>query len=128
MVGCKNSSNEEDKEKLEMDGTQKAMRQEFFMTRDPALNIVPKERLLAAMKFMSTARTTQITDLTWTERGPNNIGGRSRAILIDKRDPTGNSVFAASVSGGIFKTTNLTSSSANWTILYDHMANLAVTV
>jgi len=95
MVGCKNSSSEEDEEKLEMDGMQKAMRQEFFMTRDPALNIVPKERLLAAMKFMSTARTAQITDLTWTERGPNNIGGRSRAILIDKRDPTGNTVFAA---------------------------------
>ena len=128
MVGCKNSSNEEDEEKLEMDGMQKAMRQEFFMTRDPALNIVPKERLLAAMKFMSTARTTQITDLTWTERGPNNIGGRSRAILIDKRDPTGNTVFAASVSGGIFKTTNFTSSSANWTVVDDHMANLAVTV
>ena len=33
MVGCKNSSNEEDEEKLEMDGMQKAMRQEFFMTR-----------------------------------------------------------------------------------------------
>ena len=127
MVGCKNSSSEEDEEKLEMDGMQKAMRQEFFMTRDPALNIVPKERLLAAMKFTSTARTTQITDLTWTERGPNNIGGRSRAILIDKRDPTGNTVFAASVSGGIFKTTNFTSSSANWTVVDDHMANLAVT-
>jgi hypothetical protein len=83
----------------------------IFYDPDPALNIVPKERLLAAMKFMSTARTAQITDLTWTERGPNNIGGRSRAILIDKRDPTGNTVFAASVSGGIFKTTNLTSSS-----------------
>ena len=128
MIGCKNSPNEEDEEKLEMDGMQKAMRQEFFMTRDPALNIVPKERLLAAMKSMSTARTTQITDLTWTERGPNNIGGRSRAILIDKRDPAGNTVFAASVSGGIFKTTNFTSPSANWTVVDDHMANLAVTV
>jgi hypothetical protein len=95
-MGCKTSSNEEDEEKLEMDGMQKAMRQEFFMTRDPALNIVPKERLLTAMKFMTTARTTQITDLSWTERGPNNIGGRSRAILIDRRDPTGNTVFAAS--------------------------------
>ena len=107
---------------------QKAMRQEFFMTRDPALNIVPKERLLAAMRFMSTARITQIADLTWTERGPNNIGGRSRAILIDRRDPTGNTVFAASVSGGIFKSTNFTSPSANWTVVDDHMANLAVTV
>jgi len=128
MMSCKDPSNEEDEEKLEMDGMQKAMRQEFFMTRDPALNIVPKERLLAAMKFMSNARTAQIADLTWTERGPNNIGGRSRAILIDKRDPTGNTVFAASVSGGIFKTTNFTSASANWTVVDDHMANLAVTV
>src|SRR4030095_12745834 len=110
-----------------MDGMQKAMRQEFFMTRDPALNIVPKERLLTAMRFMTNARTTQITDLTWTERGPNNIGGRSRAILIDKRDPTGNTVFVASVRGGIFKTTNFTSPSANWTVVDDHMANLAVT-
>ena len=128
MVSCKDASNEGDEEKLEMDGMQKAMRQEFFMTRDPALNIVPKERLLAAMKFMSAARTTQIADLSWTERGPNNIGGRSRAILIDKKDPTGNTVFAASVSGGIFKTTNFTSSSANWTVVDDHLANLAVTV
>lgn len=128
MPGCKTSSNEEDEEKLEMDGMQKAMRQEFFMTRDPALNIVPKERLLTAMKLMSNARTTQITDLTWNERGPNNIGGRSRAIMIDKRDPTGNTVFAASVSGGIFKSTNFTSASANWTVVDDHMANLAVTV
>ena len=128
LVSCESSSNEEDEEKLEMDGMQKAMRQEFFMTRDPALNIVPKERLLTAMRFMSNARTSQITDLTWNERGPNNIGGRSRAILIDKRDPTGNTVFAASVSGGIFKTTNFTSASANWTVIDDHMANMAVTV
>jgi hypothetical protein len=111
-----------------MDGMQKAMRQEFLMTRDPALNFVPKERLLATMRFMSTARTTQIADLAWIERGPNNIGGRSRAIFIDKRDPTGNTVFAASVSGGIFKSTNFTSPSANWTVVDDHMANLAVTV
>ena len=128
LVSCKHSPDKEDEEKLEMDGMQKAMRQEFLMTRDPALNIVPKERLLAAMKFMSTARTTQTTELTWTERGPNNVGGRSRAIMIDKRDPTGNTVFAASVSGGIFKTTNFTSASANWTVVDDHMANLAVTV
>jgi hypothetical protein len=129
MVSCKDSSHkEEDEQKLEMDGMQQAIRQEFYMTRDPALNVVPKERLLEAMKFMSSARTSQIADLTWTERGPNNIGGRSRAIMIDKRDPTGNTVFAASVSGGIFKTTNFTSGAASWTVVDDHMANLAVTV
>jgi hypothetical protein len=128
LVSCKYSPGEEDDERLEMDGMEKAMKQEFFMTRDPALNIVPTERLLSAMRYMSNARTTQTNDLTWQERGPDNIGGRSRAIMIDKHDPTGNTVFAASVSGGIFKTTNFTSPSVSWAVVDDHMANLAVTV
>jgi len=127
MFSCKDSSTDSE-ERLEMDGVDKAMRQEFLMTRDPALNIVPKERLLTAMNFLSNLRTTQTNNLTWQERGPNNIGGRCRAIMIDKRDPTGNTVFAASVSGGIFKTTNFTSSPPTWTVVNDQMANLAVTV
>jgi photosystem II stability/assembly factor-like uncharacterized protein len=127
FVSCKkHSSNSE--EKLEMDGMEKAMRQQFLMTRDPALNRVPTERLLDAMRFMNNARTTQITNLTWTERGPNNIGGRSRTIIIDKNDPTGNTVFAASVSGGIFKTSNFLSATPSWSAVNDQMANLAVTV
>lgn len=128
FLGCKDSSFEEEDERLEMDGMEKAMKQEFFMTRDPALNIIPTKRLLSAFHFMSNARTTQTSDLTWTERGPNNIGGRSRTIMIDKRDPTGNTVFAASVSGGIFKTNNFTSSSASWIAVNDLMANLTVSV
>ena len=127
-VSCRNSTSPvEDDEKLEMDGTQKAIRQEFLMTRDPALNIVPTERLLAALDFMKTARTMQINNLSWTERGPDNIGGRSRAILVDKRDATGNTVFAASVSGGLFKTTNFDSPSATWAVVDDFLSNLAIT-
>ncbi len=127
MVGCKNSTSDSE-ENLEMDGIDKAMRQEFLMTRDPALNAVPKERLLAAMSFLSTVRTTQINNLTWSERGPDNIGGRCRTIMIDKRDPTGNTVFAGSVSGGIFKTTNFFSSPPTWAPVNDMMTNLAITV
>src|ERR1051326_3707962 len=74
IIGCKSPASDTD-EKLEMDGMARAMRQQFMMTRDPALNIVPTERLLAAMRAMNNARTTQINNLTWTERGPNNIGG-----------------------------------------------------
>jgi photosystem II stability/assembly factor-like uncharacterized protein len=120
------SSNEE------MDGIDQAMRQEFFQTRDPLLNVIPNERLEVARAYMQTllpgggnARTMA---LAWQERGPNNIGGRSRAIMIDKRDGTGNTIFAASISGGIFKTTNFTSASATWTVVNDQMANLAVSV
>lgn len=40
----------------------------------------------------------------WKSIGPDNIGGRTRAIVIDNKD---NSViFAGSVSGGLFKSTN----------------------
>jgi photosystem II stability/assembly factor-like uncharacterized protein len=129
ITSCKSYSTDSDPDKsLEMDGVEKAMRQEFLMTRDPALNIIPNERLKAAMSFLNIARTSQLNNLTWQERGPNNIGGRSRAIMVDRRDATGNTVFAASVSGGIFKTSNFTSASANWTVVNDQMANLAVTV
>lgn len=40
-------------------------------------------------------------DFNWKERGPNNIGGRTRAILIDKNNP--NTIWAGAVSGGIWK-------------------------
>jgi hypothetical protein len=121
-------SNNDAGEDLETDGADRAMHQEFLMTRDPALNTVPKERLLTAIDYMNSQRTTQPTALAWQERGPNNIGGRTRAIMIDKRDPTGNTVFAGSVSGGIFKTTNFLTASPTWTAVNDAMANLSITI
>ena len=127
IINCKPVTNEANEE-LETDGADKAMQQQFLMMRDPALNIVPQERLLTAINYMNSQRTTQPAALTWQERGPNNIGGRTRAILIDKRDPTGNTVFAASVSGGIFKTTTFLSAAPTWTPVNEQMANLAVTV
>jgi hypothetical protein len=42
--------------------------------------------------------------LNWTERGPNNIGGRTRALLVDPNDPSGETVWAGSVSGGLWLT------------------------
>ncbi|MER3497422.1 MAG: hypothetical protein C4308_01675 [Chitinophagaceae bacterium] len=125
MAACINNSSTED---LETDDVDKAMHQEFLMTRDLTLNAIPKERLLVAMDYLRNARTYSPSNLTWTERGPNNIGGRTRAIMIDKRDASGNTVFAASVSGGIFKTTNFTSAPPTWTVVDDQMSNLAVTV
>lgn len=42
-------------------------------------------------------------NMSWTEVGPNNIGGRTRAFLIDKDNA--DVCFAGSVSGGLWKTT-----------------------
>jgi Secretion system C-terminal sorting domain len=116
----------------ESDGMDKAMAYEFKVTRDPKLNIVPRERLIAARSYMksmmsNSANNARTTALAWQERGPNNVGGRTRAIMIDKRDATGNTLFAGSVGGGIFKTTNFQSASPTWSPLNDQMANLAIT-
>ncbi|HUR66554.1 MAG TPA: T9SS type A sorting domain-containing protein [Chitinophagaceae bacterium] len=115
----------------QMDGLEFAMRQEFRMTRDPQLNIIPNERLEIARSFMRSmnrgGHALGIAALNWQERGPSNVGGRTRTIMIDKRDVSGNTVFAGSVSGGIFKTTNFTSGVPNWTPVNDFLANLAIT-
>lgn len=42
-------------------------------------------------------------DLPWNLAGPNNMGGRTRALLFDNRDATGNTLFAGSVLGGVFR-------------------------
>ncbi|HWB62900.1 MAG TPA: sialidase family protein, partial [Chitinophagales bacterium] len=44
--------------------------------------------------------------LQWEELGPDNVGGRTRAILVDKRDPTNQTVYAGGVSGGMWKSTD----------------------
>lgn len=112
----------------EADGFENALYQEFRKTRDPYLDIIPNERLISAKAYMeSLMGTSRIQALTWEERGPNNIGGRCRAIVIDKRDATGNTVIAGSVGGGIFRTTNFTSASPNWAPVNDLLPNLAVT-
>lgn len=43
--------------------------------------------------------------LDWTTMGPDNVAGRTRALIIDNRDNTGKTIFAGSVSGGIWKST-----------------------
>lgn len=40
--------------------------------------------------------------LEWVERGPDNIGGRTRAIIFDKDNPS--IMFAGGVGGGVFYT------------------------
>jgi len=47
--------------------------------------------------------------LSWESLGPDNIGGRTRALLFDNRDAENRTMYAGSVSGGIYKTTNLAS-------------------
>lgn len=57
----------------------------------------------------------------WTSLGPGNVGGRTRAILINPQDP--NVMYAAGVAGGVWKSTN---AGQSWTPLADMLPNIAV--
>jgi len=57
----------------------------------------------------------------WRWLGPGNIGGRIRALAIDRTSPS--TMFAGSVGGGIWKTTN---AGASWAPVDDFMASLSV--
>ncbi len=69
--------------------------------------------------FGSSAAATA----TFTERGPNNVPGRTRAIVVDAADASGNTWYAGAVGGGVWKTTN---SGVNWTSLSEDMENIAI--
>ena len=51
-------------------------------------------------------RTTRYADksLVWNQRGPGNVAGRARGIIVDPIDPTGGTWYIASVGGGVWKT------------------------
>lgn len=42
-------------------------------------------------------------NMQWEELGPNNIGGRTRSILFDNRDPQRRTIYAGGVAGGLWK-------------------------
>lgn len=67
----------------------------------------------------AVARNVQLKSanvtLNWQERGPGNVSGRTRGLIIDPDDQTGNTWFAGSVGGGIWKTTDAGKSWVNLT-------------
>jgi hypothetical protein len=84
---------------------------EFLIQRDPRTNAIPRdirsrERLFAralpvraAGSFrLGPTHATLLQPLVWTERGPNNVAGRTRAFAIDVAIPT--TLLAGSVAGG----------------------------
>jgi hypothetical protein len=70
--------------------------------------ISPSDYLKAAQQVKTQAgtRSGQAYDFEWNLLGPNNLGGRTRAILFDNRDTSGNTMYAGSVMGGIFRSEN----------------------
>ncbi len=108
-----------------------AMAQEVEMTRDPFLGYVPKEQLWEAYRYAERLRKdpgtrAALSNVVWRERGPNHQGGRTRAIMVDPNDPTGHTVWAAGVGGGLWKTTNIDVGTPDWEPVDDFFDNIAI--
>lgn len=106
---------------------------EFLMTVDPELGKVPYERKIEANRIVDSLlgirRRTKaaISGLNWLERGPFNIGGRTRAVMFDPNDATGKKVWAGGAGGGLWYTNDITLASPVWNKVNDLWDNIAIT-
>lgn len=66
-------------------------------------------------------RTAGIDPTSWIDRGPGNVGGRSRSILIDPTNT--NRILGGSVSGGIWQSMD---GGTSWSVVDDQLPNLAI--
>jgi hypothetical protein len=81
-------------------------------------------KAMQQIKQLEGNRSGQAFDLNWNLLGPNNLGGRTRAILFDNRDTSGMTMIAGSVTGGLFKSDN---GGAKWFKIAAEVGNLNVT-
>ncbi len=126
---CAATSQKENEDKLE--ATKAFAAHDLAMMRDPILGEVPSQRLLQAKNFkdslMAHSPNLTLNDLNWRALGPKNQGGRTRCVMVDRNDATGNTVFAASVSGGLWKTTNALATQPTWAAVNNFLDNLSIT-
>ena len=104
---------------------------DYLMLHDPNTGTIPTERILDALEIAEEKRTSwayanRMTEVNWSERGPNTIGGRTRALLIDPNDSTKKKLWAAGVSGGLWYTNDITISVPTWSEVDGTWGNLAV--
>lgn len=105
--------------------------QNFQMVVDPSTGTVPRERLWKTVEMLrmqeGARKKAAIADVVWSERGPNNVGGRTRAIMFDPNDATKSRVFSAGVAGGLWVCDNIYATTPAWTAIDNFFDNLAIT-
>ncbi len=81
------------------------------------------EQLQVAQRNQTVFARARRQQLQFVERGPGNVPGRTRALIVLPDDVSGNSWIAGAVGGGLWKTTN---AGASWTNLTPDLPSLAV--
>ncbi|HEX6981760.1 MAG TPA: T9SS type A sorting domain-containing protein [Balneolaceae bacterium] len=106
----------------------------FKLLRDPATNSYPEDlraRELSYARSLPTFRqvkskmkgkAAQVEGFNWSSAGPTDVGGRTRALAVDRRDSS--IVIAGGVSGGIWKSND---GGDTWQMKTPDLENLSVT-
>lgn len=128
----------EKKAKKAKKGIKPALEYMQMIRQNQDLGYVPMDAVIAAKQQYKKLVSKQIESaaskngavglgLVWEELGPDNVGGRTRAIVIDKNNP--NRMYAGGVSGGLFVSENGGNSWAPhpWT-LEDHHVGISCMV
>ena len=97
----------------------KYFEQEYLNEINPATGRTHKRELLQLQARLNAERIEErapgdAVNNPWVERGPDNVGGRTRALLFDPNDPTQETVYAGGVSGGLWKNTNISDINSVW--------------
>lgn len=123
-------SPEDWKKKPKADRPDLAFEQNWLMTMDPLLGRPAPERLAQARarleKSAERRAKSTLPDLQWEERGPFRVGGRTRALMWDPNDASGNKVWAGGVSGGLWYNNQIVSANSQWTPVDDFWQTLSV--
>ena len=98
----------------------KYFEQQYLLEMNPNTGRTHPENYIAVQQELIAKRKLQrvpgdAADNMWVERGPNNVGGRTRAVLFDPNDPTHKRVFAGGVSGGLWVNDNIVLATSSWT-------------
>ena len=87
------------------------MQHEYNFQKNPLSGIIPiQEKRIELNNSIAAkqklARRRSMSSNTYISRGPSNYGGRTRSLVIDLSDPSGNTMIAGGVSSGVFRTTD----------------------
>ncbi len=105
-----------------------AWQQDFLRTMDPATGQPERQRLIPTIDAInsSIAENRIFSSHNWDERGPYQVGGRTRAIMFDPNDGSIKKVWAGGVNSGIWFNNDITTASSEWTQVFTTMDNFAV--
>jgi photosystem II stability/assembly factor-like uncharacterized protein len=89
---------------------------------DPQTGLIPPNMRRRELEFAATLPANYERSFSWDQRGPTNVGGRTRAIAFDVLDE--NIWFAGSVTGGIWRSAD---AGLSWAKVTDNLDAHSIT-